>query len=100
MANIRVNYAEMEEVAARLRVGESELKQEIERLKRQVDELVLSGFVTDESSKAFQAYYDQFTQGATKTMASLNNIAQSVMDMRGSLSQMDASLAKALTEKK
>ena len=76
MANVNVTYGDMQSAAGQLRSGESQINSDLARLKKLIDNLVASGYVTDSSSKQFQASYEQFNSGATKMIAGLNGMGQ------------------------
>ena len=70
--DVNVSYDHMETVAKRLTTGQGEIESQLLDLKKQVDELVNSGFVTDQSSKAFQTSYQEFNDGISKTVSKLD----------------------------
>ena len=57
MPNLNVTYADMQSAAGQLRSGEQQVEADLARLKRLIDNLVASGYVTDSSSKRFEASY-------------------------------------------
>ena len=66
--DVNVSYDHLETVAKQLTTGQGQIEQQLLDLKKQVDALVNEGFVTDQSSKAFQSSYEEFNQGITKTV--------------------------------
>ena len=64
MANVNVTYGDMQSAAGQLKAGEQQINSDLARLKKLIDNLVASGYVTDSSSKQFQASYEQFNSGA------------------------------------
>ena len=55
MPNVNVSYAETQAAARQLQAGEQTIEGDLARLKRLVDQLVAGGYVTDTSSKQFEA---------------------------------------------
>ena len=55
MPNVNVTYAEMQAAARQLQAGEQTIEGDLLKLKRLVDNLVAGGYVTDTSSKKFEA---------------------------------------------
>ena len=71
MPDVRVTYAEMESAAKQLITGHQEITSKLSALKTMVDGLVQNGYVTDSSSKAFEASYSEFNKGVTQTIEGL-----------------------------
>ena len=71
MANVSVTYADMQSAANQLRAGQQQIEGDLAKLKRLIDNLVASGYVTDASSKQFEASYTEFNTGATKMIQGL-----------------------------
>ena len=76
MPNLNVTYAEMQSAASQLKAGEQQIEGDLTRLKSLVDNLVASGYVTDSSSKQFEASYAEFSVGATKLIQGLTGMGQ------------------------
>ena len=76
MPNVNVSYAETQAAARQLQAGEQTIEGDLARLKRLVDQLVAGGYVTDTSSKQFEASYTQFNTGATKMVQGLTGMGQ------------------------
>lgn len=96
MANINVSYDEMNGAATRLRTGQQTLTDTLTDLKRQVDDLVASGFVTDQASGAFQTTYEQFTTGTVQAVTAIDGLAGFVESAATTLSDVDSGLGKAI----
>lgn len=96
MANLNVTYGDMRDAASRLVNGQQEINAQLSRLKSLVDSLVSGGYVTDQSSVAFGASYQEFNDGATKTIAGLEGISSYLNKAAEALQQTDADLANAL----
>jgi WXG100 family type VII secretion target len=98
MGNVDVTYAEMQDAANRLRNGKEEIVEKLGELKKLVDSLVNGGYVTDSSSKAFEASYHEFDDGATKTVEGLNGMGQYLDTAAQTFKEADEQLAKALSK--
>lgn len=96
MPNLNVNYADMEQMASRLKAAETQMTADLQNLQRLVNQLVQGGYVTDRSSVAFEASYTQFTKGATQMMQGLGGMGQFLTAAHQSLSQTDQQLAQSL----
>ena len=78
------------------RAGQTELVNILDRLKSQVDELVSTGFVTDQASGAFQTSYGEFTNGATQTVNGLEGMYTFLTKTKEAMADLDTQLAGAL----
>jgi WXG100 family type VII secretion target len=98
MANVNVTYGDMQSAAGQLKAGEQQINSDLARLKKLIDNLVASGYVTDSSSKQFQASYEQFNAGATKMIAGLNGMGQYLNSAAKAFQETDSQLASALKQ--
>ena len=96
MPNVNVTYAEMQAAARQLQAGEHTIEGDLSRLKRLVDNLVAGGYVTDASSRQFEASYAQFSTGATKMIQGLTGMAQYLDAAVKAFGETDAQLAASL----
>jgi WXG100 family type VII secretion target len=96
MPNLNVTYADMQSAANQLRAGEQQVEADLARLKRLIDNLVASGYVTDTSSKRFDASYTEFNSGATKMIQGLNGMGQYLDAAAKAFAETDTQLAAAL----
>ena len=96
MANVNVTYQQMEEAADRLTNGRTEIDGMLGQLQSLVEQLVADGYVTDSSSKNFQASYEEFTQGAKKTIEGLDGMASYLNQAAATFRDADTQLASAL----
>jgi WXG100 family type VII secretion target len=94
--NVNVTYADMQSAANQLRAGEQQIEGDLARLKRLIDNLVASGYVTDSSSKQFEASYTEFNTGATKMIQGLNGMGQYLDAAAKAFHETDTQLAAAL----
>lgn len=98
MANLNVTYQDMEDAAGRLTNGQHDIETKLGELKSLVDSLVNGGYVTDKSSKAFDAAYAEFNDGATKTIAGLEGMSGFLKSAAQALGDTDSQLASALNK--
>jgi WXG100 family type VII secretion target len=94
--NLNVTYADMQSAASQLRSGESQIEADLTRLKRLIDNLVASGYITDSSSKQFEASYTEFNSGATKMIQGLTGMGQYLDSAAKAFAETDTQLAAAL----
>lgn len=98
MANVNVTYADMQSAANQLRSGEQQIQADLAKLKKLIDNLVASGYVTDTSSKQFDVSYTQFNTGATKMIEGLNGMGQYLDAAAKAFHETDTQLANALKQ--
>ncbi len=98
MPNVNVTYAEMQSAARQLQAGEQTIESDLAKLKRLVDNLVAGGYVTDASSKQFEASYTQFNTGATKMIQGLNGMGQYLDAAVKAFTETDTQLAASLKQ--
>jgi WXG100 family type VII secretion target len=96
--NVNVTYAEMQSAARQLQAGEQTIESDLAKLKRLVDNLVAGGYVTDASSKQFEASYTQFNTGATKMIQGLNGMGQYLDAAVKAFTETDTQLAASLKQ--
>jgi WXG100 family type VII secretion target len=97
-ANLDVTYQDMQDAAKRLKAGKEEITEKLGELKKLVDSLVSGGYVTDTSSKAFDQSYNEFNDGATKTIEGLEGMGQYLDSAADAFRQADEQLAQALNK--
>jgi WXG100 family type VII secretion target len=76
MANVQVDYQQLETSANQLRTAQQDMEAQLTRLKSMIDGLVQTGFRTDIASGRFQASYEQWTTGAKQVMGGLEGMNQ------------------------
>ena len=96
MPNVNVTYGDMQAAAKQLQAGESQIESDLSRLKKLVDNLVAGGYITDASSKQFEASYTEFNTGATKMIQGLNGMGQYLDAAAKAFQDTDTQLAHAL----
>ena len=98
MPNLNVTYGDMRDSATRLNNGEADIESKLRELKTLVDGLIGGGYVTDKSSVAFGSSYQEFNDGATKTIQGLEGMSQYLTAAADALESTDSELAKALAK--
>ena len=96
MANMNVTYADMEAAAGQLRNGQADIEARLQQLKALVDSLVTGGYVTDRSSRAFEASYTEFNDGIRKTLEGLTGMSTYLRTAATTLRDTDQQLAAGL----
>lgn len=96
MPNYNVTYAELTDTANRLTGGKDELIAKLNELQAAVNNLVSSGFQTDQASGAFQTSYESFTQGATEMVNGLEGMSQFLTQSSQAMQDLDAQLASGI----
>jgi WXG100 family type VII secretion target len=96
VANLNVTYADMQSAAKQLQGGEQQIQGDLSKLKKLIDNLVAGGYVTDSSSRQFEASYTEFNTGATKMIQGLNGMGQYLDAAAKAFNETDTQLASAL----
>ena len=95
MANLNVTYDQMQSAATRLRNGQKDLESKLNELRSLVQQLVQNGFTPSRASGAFDSSYQEFTQGATRTVQGIDGMADYLNKAAQALQQTDEELARA-----
>jgi WXG100 family type VII secretion target len=95
MANIHVDYGQLQAGAAQLKSGREQVEQQLSRLKAMIDNLVAGGFVTDRASGKFQESYTQWTTGARNVIAGLDGMSDYLSKAVQAHQGLDDSLAQS-----
>ena len=96
MANVNVTYDQMKDAAGRLNSGRTEIDEKLAHLKSLINQLVADGYVTDSSSKQFEASYEEFTRGTSNMIEGLDGMAAYLKTAAQTFHDADAQLAAAL----
>ena len=96
MPNLNVTYADMQSAATQLKAGEQQIEGDLARLKQLIDNLVASGYVTDSSSRQFEASYAEFNTGANRMIQGLMGMSQYLDAAARAFQETDAQLAASL----
>ncbi|WP_239308222.1 MULTISPECIES: WXG100 family type VII secretion target [unclassified Frankia] len=95
MANVHVDYAALENTASRLTSGQQEMETQLTQLKALIDNLVGSGFITDQASGKFQASYEQWNTGTRNAIAGLEGMGGFLKLAISQHQQLDATLSQS-----
>lgn len=98
MANMSVTYEDMRGAATNLKGGQSDIEGTLLKLRSLVNDLVAGGYVTDKSSKAFDASYEDFDKGAKRTIEGLTGMGEYLNAAAQALSDTDEQLASQLSK--
>ncbi|MBV9139726.1 MAG: WXG100 family type VII secretion target [Pseudonocardiales bacterium] len=96
MANVNVTYEEMRQAGQQLQNGKNDIESRLDQLKRQVDQLVAGGYVTDSSSKQFQSAYEDFNTGARQMIHGLEDMNTYLHRAADAFEQTDQQLSHQL----
>jgi len=96
MANINMTFQDLRDQASRLDSGRQAILEQLAQLRSQVEELIASGFVTDQASGAFGDSYSQFTNGANETISGLEGMTQFLNLSADRMQELDSQLATAI----
>lgn len=96
MSNIKVSYAEIESAASQLRVGREEITSKLHSMQGQIQNLVSSGFVTDQASGKFNDAYTRYTTSANTLIAQLTEIQSFLTSTAGAMRDLDAQIAAGI----
>jgi uncharacterized protein YukE len=98
MANIHVTYADMQNASTQLATGRADIDAKLIELKNFIDNLVSEGYVTSQSSLAFQEQFSAFiagTQGAIEALTAMGTFLQQAAQ---TMEQTDIQLAAAIRQ--
>lgn len=93
MVNIAVSYAEIEQAAARIAAGREDMSGQLASMQAMIQQLITSGFVTEQASGKFHAAYERYTQGARTVVEQLTEVQQFLTQTANAMREMDAQLA-------
>lgn len=95
MPNVSVDYQQLQSSAAQLTSGQQEVESQLGRLKTMIDNLVSSGFVTDQASGKFQQSYEQWNTGARNVIAGLEGMSTFLKQAIQQHQQLDSQLSQS-----
>lgn len=96
MANVSIDYAEIETVAKQLQNGVTQVNPQLQALKSSVDGLLGSGLVLTQTSPAMQVAYEKFTASLTAAVENINSFAQQFTNISNQLQTMDTQMAQSI----
>ncbi|MDR3128370.1 MAG: WXG100 family type VII secretion target [Bifidobacteriaceae bacterium] len=94
--NINVSYEQLQLAAANISQGRDSIYNELDILKNRIEELVSSGFVTDQASGVFHEAFNRFSTGARSTIQGLDEVIRFLRAAEQTLKDTDAQLAASL----
>jgi WXG100 family type VII secretion target len=94
MANVHVDYEQVQRSAAQLQSGQEEMLTQLTRLKSVIDSLIGSGFATDQASGKFQQSYNQWNSGAKNVMEGLAGMSGFLKQAIAQHQQLDSTLSQ------
>jgi WXG100 family type VII secretion target len=95
VANVHVDYQELQRSSSQLKSGQQDVESQLARLKSMIDNLVSSGFVTDQASGKFQQSYDQWNSGAKNVIQGLQGMSSFLEKAIAQHQQLDSELSKS-----
>jgi len=95
MANVHVDYQALQTGANQLRTGQQEIETQLGRMKSLIDNLVASGFVTDQASGKFHQSYEQWNSGAKNVIAGLEGMSGFLRQAIAQHQQLDSQLSQS-----
>lgn len=96
MPDMNLTYEQIQSAASRLNAGQSNIDGELGSLQSLVQDLVTSGFVTDVASGAFEAAFEEFSNGAQQVIAGLSQMSNYLNAAVSTFQETDSQLANAL----
>jgi WXG100 family type VII secretion target len=96
MANIHVDYQQLQAGSAQLKGAKEDITGRLLQLKSLVDNLVTSGFITDQASGKFQTSYEQWTTGAKNVIEGLDGMSSFLTTAIAQHQQLDQTLSQQL----
>ena len=96
MANVSVDYTEIETVAKQLQNGVTTINPQLQALKNSVDGLLGSGLVLTQTSPAMQVAYEKFTASLTSAVENINSFAQQFTNISNQMQAMDSQMAQSI----
>lgn len=96
MANINVTYDDLRNATTRLNQGKEEILTKLTELNQYIDNLVASGYVTDQSSKVFDETFDEYIKGTRTAVEALDKLGLFLTRAAEALQQTDEALANQL----
>ncbi|MCU1676010.1 MAG: hypothetical protein JWM93_768 [Frankiales bacterium] len=96
MSNVKVTYQEMRAAGDKLSAGEHEINGQLDGLKREIDNLLQSGYVTSNSSGRFQSSYETFNKGVRGVLEGLTGMSGYLHTAAQTFEDADTTLAGKL----
>jgi WXG100 family type VII secretion target len=97
MADITVSYEEMRAGASKLDQGRTSIEEQLESLRKMIDQLVQSSFRTQTASPKFQQSYQQWNSGAKNAIAGLEGMSAFLTKAVQGHQDLDSGLSSGLS---
>lgn len=94
MANVHVDYQDLQSSANQLKSGKDDIEAQLARLKSVVDGLVSRGFVTDLASGKFSESYQQWNTGAKNVIGGLEGMVSFLQTAISMHQDLDSKLSQ------
>ncbi len=95
MANVHVDFQQLQSSAGQLQSGQHEVEALLTKLKAMIDNLVTSGFITDQASGKFQQSYEQWNNGAKNVIGGLEGMTGFLRAAVQQHQQLDSQLSQS-----
>jgi WXG100 family type VII secretion target len=95
MANIQVDYEAVRSTATALSRAQTDLENQLTTLKGMIDNLVTSGFITDQASGRFHTSYTNWDTGTRQAITGLDGMSRFLTGVVTQHEQLDSSLGSA-----
>jgi hypothetical protein len=94
--DLDITYADMHAAGDELKTAAEDMKTKFGQLKTFINDLVSDGYVTAESSGAFNTKYEEFTTGAIQTMDALKGLGEFLHSAETGYRDLDTQLEEGL----
>ncbi|NYF11325.1 WXG100 family type VII secretion target [Leifsonia sp. AK011] len=96
MSNINVSYDSINNAAGRLEQGRDDLTTKMQELNTLINQLVGDGFVTSQASGAYQAAFENYSNGAKQTIEGLTGLSNFLRKTAQTLQETDQAIASSI----
>jgi WXG100 family type VII secretion target len=94
--DITVSYEEMQASATKLDQGKASIEEQLESLRRMIDQLVQTSFKTQSASPKFRESYEQWNTGAKNAVAGLEGMSGFLKNAIKGHQDLDSSLTQGM----
>jgi len=98
VADVTVTYEEMQASATKLDQGKANIEEQLESLRRMIDQLVQTSFRTQSASPKFHESYQQWNTGAKNAIAGLEGMSGFLKSAIKGHQDLDSSLTQGLSQ--
>jgi WXG100 family type VII secretion target len=96
MSNVQVTYQDMRSAGDKLTNGQQEINTQLDALKREIESLLASGYVTSVSSGKFEHSYTEFNTGVRNVLDGLSGMSNYLHQAATTFEDADSTLASRL----